>query len=226
MAAINANIVVETTTLTLSPSTTSIGVTVDPINLQVVTVGPQGIPTQIVNGTSNVTISTADANIDFSVAGANVATMYTTGAAYPGFLTVNGNITAQNDITVASGANLVGDASLNIATANSFGLTKFNESYVSGGTVNGTITPDASTGTIYKYVVDGAITLNSITNVVAGTSMTIILQQDATGGRTLTSTWKYLKGFKTLSTAASSTDIISVFYDGTDYYAVLSDGFI
>ena len=37
MAAINANIVVETTTLTLSPSTTSIGVTVEPINLNVST---------------------------------------------------------------------------------------------------------------------------------------------------------------------------------------------
>ena len=37
MAAINANIVVDTTTLTLSPSTTSIGVIVEPINLNVTT---------------------------------------------------------------------------------------------------------------------------------------------------------------------------------------------
>jgi len=179
----------------------------------------------ISNGTSNVDIATVDGNIDMSVGAANVAVFSTTGAAYPGVLSVNGNITAKNDITAEAGANLVGSASLNVATANSLGLTKYNETNVSGGTVSGTITPDASTGTIYKYTLNGAITLNSITNVVAGTSMTIILTQDATGTRTLTSTWKFANGEKTLSTIPNYIDIISVFYDGTDYYAVLTNAF-
>jgi hypothetical protein len=60
----------------------------------------------------------------------------------------------------------------------------------------------------------------------AGQSMVIKFIQDATGGRTLTSTWKFAAGSKTLSTAASAVDIISVFYDGTTYYAVLSKGFV
>ena len=79
MSAINANIVVETTTLTLSPSTTSIGVTVDPINLNVNTTD-QGVPSKIANGTSNVDIATANGNITMSVDGtSNVAVIDATG---------------------------------------------------------------------------------------------------------------------------------------------------
>jgi len=63
----------------------------------------------ISNGTSNVDIATVDGNIDFTVGSANVARMSTTGAAYPGVLAVNGNITAKNDIEVESGAVFVGD---------------------------------------------------------------------------------------------------------------------
>jgi hypothetical protein len=36
---------------------------------------------------------------------------------------------------------------------------------------------------------------------------------------------KFLGGTKTLSTAASAIDIMSVFYDGTTYYASLGKGF-
>jgi hypothetical protein len=55
--------------------------------------------------------------------------------------------------------------------------------------------------------------------------MTIIITQDGTGGRTLTSSMKFAGASKTLSTAASAVDIISVFYDGTTYYATLSKGY-
>jgi len=36
---------------------------------------------------------------------------------------------------------------------------------------------------------------------------------------------KFAGGAKTLSTAAASIDIISVFYDGTNYYASLTLGY-
>jgi hypothetical protein len=36
---------------------------------------------------------------------------------------------------------------------------------------------------------------------------------------------KFAGNSKTLSTAASSIDIMSVFYDGTTYYATLSKGY-
>jgi hypothetical protein len=55
--------------------------------------------------------------------------------------------------------------------------------------------------------------------------MTLILTQDGTGNRLLTSNMLYAGGSKTLSTAASAKDIISVFYDGTNYFATLSKGY-
>jgi len=53
----------------------------------------------------------------------------------------------------------------------------------------------------------------------------IVIQPSSGTARTLTSTMKFANGFKTLSTANSATDIIGVFYDGTNYYANLSTAF-
>ena len=90
---------------------------------------------QIANGTSNVDIATVDGNVDFTVGSANVARMSTTGAAYPGVLAVNGNITAKNDITAEPGAQFVGDGGglSNIVGANVTGL---NTSSIANGTSN------------------------------------------------------------------------------------------
>jgi len=96
---------------------------------------------QIANGTSNVEIATVDGNVDFTVGSANVARMSTTGAAYPGVLAVNGNITAQNDIEsiggniVVTAGQFVGDGGgiSNIASANIVGLAV---SEISNGTSN------------------------------------------------------------------------------------------
>ena len=110
-------------------------------------------------------------------------------------------------------------------TADNFTLTKYNETVVSPGSVSGTLTPDAAAGTIYHYTLTGGITINALGNAVAGTSMTLILTQDGSGSHTLTSSMKFAGGAKTLSTAASSVDIMSVFYDGSTYYATLSKGY-
>jgi hypothetical protein len=66
-----------------------------------------------------------------------------------------------------------------------------------------------------------------MTNITAGQSATLILKQDGTGSRLLTANaaYKFAGGFKTLSTAANSVDIISVFYDGTNYYSSLGNGY-
>lgn len=105
-------------------------------------------------------------------------------------------------------------------------LDKFNETIVTGGnTGSGTITPDAAAGTIFKYTANGNFTFNALSNAVAGTSVTVFITQDGTGGKTLTSTMKFAGGNKTLSTAANAVDIIGVIYDGTTYYASLTKGY-
>jgi hypothetical protein len=168
--------------------------------------------------------SVSGSNVTGTVANANNASYATTviGASQSNItslgtltsLTVSGNITT---------GNISSTGKSNIANTN---FTKFQETVIGGGSVSGTITPDASAGTIYTYTLTGNITLNSLANVTTGTSMTLRLTQDGTGNRTLTSTMKFAGGSKTLSTAASATDIISVFYDGASYYAVLSKGYV
>ena len=107
------------------------------------------------------------------------------------------------------------------------GLKKFNETVVALGSVNGDQSSalNATNGSIYTLTATGGITINTIANAVAGTSMTIIITQDGTGSRLLTSTMKFIGGSKTLSTAAGSIDVISVVYDGTNYLASLTKAY-
>ena len=104
-------------------------------------------------------------------------------------------------------------------------LKQFAETVVDLGNVTGDISAniDVANGTIYKMSTTGSITINSLANAVAGTSATLIITNG--GSHTLSSTMKFAGGSKTLSTGAGDIDIISVFYDGTTYYATLSKGY-
>jgi hypothetical protein len=94
-----------------------------------------------------------------------------------------------------------------------------------GNSGTATLTPNAASGSVQKYTLTGNITLSAFGTPLAGQSLTLILVQDGTGSRTLTSTMKWSGGTKTLSTAASSIDIVTIYYDGTNYYASLAKGF-
>ena len=128
-------------------------------------------------------------------------------------INITGNIFATGFVSAATS---------NVANTQ---LAQYQETTYNLGSVSGTITPDFVNGSIQNLTLTGNITLNSLGNAVAGRSMTLILTQDATGGRTLTSSMKFAGGSKTLSTAGNAIDIISVFYDGTTYYASLSKGY-
>ena len=105
-------------------------------------------------------------------------------------------------------------------------LDNYKEVTYTGGTTTGTITPDVANGNVQVITLSGNITFNAFGNAEAGQSMTLIVKQPASGGPyTLTSTMKFAGGTKTLSTAADAIDIISVFYDGTTYYASLATNF-
>jgi hypothetical protein len=125
----------------------------------------------------------------------------------------------------STGQFLAKTSSTDYATAFTSTLSTFKEVVYNIGNATGTVSPNIANGTIQKITLTGNITLNNITGVDAGQSMVIILTQDATGSRTLTSSMKFLGGTKTLSTAGNSVDIVSVFYDGTSYYAALGKGY-
>jgi hypothetical protein len=92
-------------------------------------------------------------------------------------------------------------------------------------TYGATITPDAANGSIQTVTLTGNVTFSAFSNPVSGQTITLIITQDGTGSRTLTSTMKFAGGSKTLSTAASSIDILTVSYIGTTYYASLAKAF-
>lgn len=91
-------------------------------------------------------------------------------------------------------------------------------------TDGGTVTWDWSAGTNAAVTLAGNRTL-SITNAVAGTYATLRVIQDGTGSRTLampgsgaTKVANGGAGVVTLTTTASAIDLLSFYYDGTNYY--------
>lgn len=141
-----------------------------------------------------------------------------------------------NDTTPQLGGNLdvngkdivsVSNGNITI-TPNGTGQTvikniEYNENIFSLGTTSGTIAPNVANGNVQTITLNGNLTLNAFTSPVAGQSLTLIINTNGTG-RTLTSTMKFAGGSKTLSTT-STTDIITVFYDGTNYWASLGKDF-
>lgn len=102
-------------------------------------------------------------------------------------------------------------------------LENYKEDIHALGTTSGTITPDVANGNVQTITLNGDLTFSAFANPEAGQSMTLIIDTNGTG-RTLTSTMLFSGGTKTLSTT-DTTDIMTVFYDGTTYYASLATNF-
>jgi hypothetical protein len=177
----------------------------------------------ISNGNSNVNIATANGNVTLTAVGNTTMTVTGTGANITGTLNATGNANVAN---IGANNAVITTGNITSASIGNLVLTKYNETVIAGGNTGAaTLTPNVAAGTIYNYTLTGNITISALSNAVAGSGATLILTQDATGNRLLTSTMKFLGGTKTLSTAANAIDIMSVFYDGTTYYASLGKGF-
>jgi hypothetical protein len=202
-----------------------------------VTATPVGANTQIqynnagaFGANSNFTINTATGVLsatNFSGNGASLTSI--TGANVTGQV---GNALVSGTVYTNAQPNITSVGTLTSLTVSgnlvptNIVLDSFNETLpASANTGVFSITPDVSLGTIFRYTANGNFTFNALGNAVAGTSATVIITQDATGSRTMSSTMKFAGASKTLSTAAASIDIIGVFYDGTTYYASLTKGY-
>ena len=168
--------------------------------------------------------------------GSNGQVLSTNGTGALSWATAGGITDLVQDTTPQLGGNLdvngqqiVSVSNGNIVLApNGTGMTQLNnieyhEKIHSLGTTSGTVAPNVANGNVQTITLNGNLTLNAFTSPIAGQSLTLIINTNGTG-RTLTSTMKWAGGEKTLSTT-STTDIISVFYDGTNYWASLSKGF-
>ena len=97
---------------------------------------------------------------------------------------------------------------------------------VNNPSTSGTISPDVANGTYGVITLSGNITFNNFAAATAGQSYTLVIKQPSSGGPyTLSSTMLFSGGGKTLSTAANAVDVMTVFYDGTSYYASLTTGY-
>ena len=140
------------------------------------------------------------------------------------------NATVSGDLTVSTNANVSGDATVEgnfylsgtlgdelDAGSNSIGCTSVSSGRATANTI------DWRDGNKQGYLADGDATLTFTAPTKPGNFMLRILQ-DGTGGRTITLPTILWPGGNapTLTTTAHSTDIISLFYDGAEWFGVAS----
>lgn len=91
------------------------------------------------------------------------------------------------------------------------------EGLIQKGNITGAVTFDASTGNVQTGTLTGNITATIPNGDVVGQLLTLILTQDGTGNRTMTSPSNLKKagGTFTLSTGAGAVDTIVARWDGT-----------
>jgi hypothetical protein len=153
-------------------------------------------------------------------------------------LTLSGTVTSTGSLTLGGTLSLATAPTIGNTTPNTGAFSTLTASTSIAGPLKNysesifaltyalTLAPDVANGNVQKVTLTGNVTISAFTNPVAGQSVTLIIQQDATGSRTLTSTFKFSGASKTLTTTASAIDVLYVFYDGTNYLASLSKGFV
>lgn len=92
---------------------------------------------------------------------------------------------------------------------------------------SGSVTPVYTSGSVQKFTATSNFTLNAPTGMPTGGSVTLIITQDATGSRIMTANaaYKFAYAVRTLSTTPNAIDVMSIFYDGTNYLCNLVKGY-
>lgn len=135
-----------------------------------------------------------------------------------------------SDVTVTLAGNLTGTGTGTMTDLGDVTVTitgGYKDTFATPANTSTSVTPDRDNGTVHKFTATDSFTLNTPTNMVAGQNLTLIITQDATGGRIMTADalYKFASGFKTLSTSANAVDMLNIFYDGTYYYVTLTVGY-
>ena len=104
----------------------------------------------------------------------------------------------------------------------------YREQIYTHGNSSSSYTPDFEDNSVQTVTLNSAtVTFNAPTNMPAGGNITLILTQDGTGNRVASwnAAYKFAGGSKTLSTGSGDIDVVSIFYDGTNYLASLGTDF-
>tara|TARA_R110001606_G_scaffold8060_1_gene35388 strand:- start:104 stop:4414 length:4311 start_codon:yes stop_codon:yes gene_type:complete len=147
-----------------------------------------------------------------------------------GDFALDGAITVTNSIDVTGTFSATGNVDTT-AWVNSKVKTKHLVQAVNDlGTTSGAITVDCDQGGTVLANINADITGISLTNIQAGTSLSIVIRQDGVGNRDLDltttpsnwSTWKFISDYKTLSNQPNDVDIMTVYYDGANIFASIT----
>ena len=104
----------------------------------------------------------------------------------------------------------------------------YREQIYTHGNSSSSYTPDFEDNSVQTVTLNSAtVTFNAPINMPAGGNITLILTQDGTGNRVASwnAAYKFAGGNSTLSTGAGDIDVVSIFYDGTNYLASLGTDF-
>jgi hypothetical protein len=173
-----------------------------------ITVDAYGRLTAASNGTAPVTSVTGTSGRITSSGGTTPAIDLASGVATAGTYTGRYTVDTYGRITSATNTLIgYGEGSL-------FDL----------GTTGGTVAPNVTNGNVQKITLNSALTINAFTSPVAGQSLTLIIY-GGTAYTSISSTMKFAGGVKTLTATAGCIDILSIYYDGTNYFASLAKGF-
>ncbi len=94
------------------------------------------------------------------------------------------------------------------------------------GNTSGTIATNAALGRMFTVTLTGNATLSNPTNLIAGQELIYVITQDGTGSRLVTfgNLFTFV-GNQTVSTPASSIDVIRALYDGLRLRAILTKAY-
>ena len=143
--------------------------------------------------------------------------------------TGHGNISYSSSTGVITYDRVTPANILSEITAGNVKLKQYSETVFNAGNQSGNVTLNLNNGSIQKLDLVGNITGLAFTNITAGSTVSLILRQDAIGFRRLNTTsfasnwttWDFVGDHTTLTVDPLAYDILTVTYDGTNNFASL-----
>jgi hypothetical protein len=213
------------------------------------TYGNANVASYLLTANSNIgsgTVTSTTVPLGITARNITAQTLTTTGLAVIDSIRLNTFIGTSSNLTLMSATsgfstNLAVSATGNIIGGNitTAGLTStatlsvtgnivgYAEKTASIGNTNASFAPTYANGIVQNITANQSFTLQAPVGMTTGQSITLIITQDATGGRAMTpnAAYKFAYGIKTLSVSAGAIDMLSIFYDGTNYLCNLVKGY-